>query len=112
MRRGVQTMTGLSEPQHDQAVQQHRHRGGALSGLARPALGLLEAQVLLGVVEGDLDRPAHRVPREDLLGRGVGTGRVERLFHLVAIADRVGGHHPQRSFGCGVDPGLGVGDAY
>lgn len=60
----------LNEPQHNQAVEPHGGGRSALGGLVRPALGLLKAQVLLGVVEAHLNRPARCIPGEHLLGWG------------------------------------------
>src|SRR5438128_6776876 len=45
-------------PEQDQAVDQPGERRGALHGGWRLSLGLAEAEVLLAVVEGDLQRPA------------------------------------------------------
>ena len=45
-------------PQQDQAVDHARERGGTFNRLGRLVLGLAKAEMLLGVVEGDLQRPA------------------------------------------------------
>jgi len=66
------TMALGCKPQHDQAVQQHRHRRGAFDRFAGPARRLLDAQVNLGVVEGPLNLPTCRgkdtVERRVVLG--------------------------------------------
>ena len=50
-------MTLLGEPQHDQAVKQHRQRRRPLDRSAGPALRLLKAERLLAVMERDFDLP-------------------------------------------------------
>lgn len=93
IRRLILTTPHLREPQHDQAVEQHRHRRGAFGSPPTPALGLLEAQVLLGVVERDLDRPAHRIPPQHLLGRslrGCNIVRNEGTSVMVSFLARCG----------------------
>ena len=107
----VVAMTFFGEPQHDQAVQQHRHRRGSLDGAARPALRFFKAQRLLAVVEGDFQAPTHRVPGQHLLGIGLRARRVERLARSSAQQglDR---HHAQGSRGGRVNAGLAVAQAH
>ncbi len=88
-------MTFPREPQHDEAVQQHGQRSGSLDGSAAPSLRLLEAEVLLAVMEGDFDAPAHRVPSDHFFGRGVRTGRVKGLSGP-PTCERINGYNAER----------------
>jgi hypothetical protein len=45
----------VGEPEQYQVVDQQGERGGALDGQARLALGILEPQELLGIMEGDFN---------------------------------------------------------
>src|SRR5580704_2237097 len=81
-------------PAHDQAIQQHRHWCRALDGPPSPALWLLEAQVLLALVESDFHTPSRSVPGQDLLRRGVHTRGIKR-FAAATSGQSLHGHDSQ-----------------
>ena len=76
----VEAVADVTEPQHDQAIEQQGSRRGALGRLAAPALRLLKAEMLLDVMEGDFKRLAHGVPSEHVFGCCLLDGRVKRLY--------------------------------
>src|SRR6266487_580972 len=78
-------------PEPDRRVGPEREGGRPLRALRLPALGSLAAQQLLGVAEGDLDRPAPVVERGHQLGRDGQVGAEEEVVVLALI--RVGDDH-------------------
>ncbi len=113
MKRLIVPLPGGGEPQRDQAVEQHRGRGGALDRPAGPALRLLETQVGLALLESLLDGPAPGVEDRELLGgeAQVGGGEVEGLPRASA-GERLDRHHPQPAPGHGMHAGERRGDPH
>ena len=59
-------MARLVEPNHHQAVDEQRHRGGPLDRLGKTIGRVLQSQELLAVFKCAFDRPATGIGREDL----------------------------------------------
>lgn len=66
--------------------------------------------MLLGVAEGDLDAPAHRVPGDDPLGGGIVPRGIERLSSPPS-SDCLTRHDAQRPVRCREDVGDGIAHA-
>ena len=76
----------------------------------RPALRLLESQVLLAVVVHDFDAPPHRVPCNYLFGARFKARGIKRLLPAPAF-DSFRRHHAQRPSWSGMQMGHLIGQA-
>jgi len=63
-------------PDDRQGEAEEAERDGALDGPAGAVLGLADADELLRVAEGDLDRPGQRVELDDPTGLSFGSEEV------------------------------------
>lgn len=90
-------MTSTVANAPDRGVQPERERGGAFGSGTAPGLRLFAAEVLLGVAEGDLDRPAAGVTSRDLgaaggqVGGDTQTWQPARARALNLTANRLSG---------------------
>ena len=73
-------VTVLREPEDHQVVQIQGQRCRSLHGLGRSVLRVLQAEELLGVVEGDFQRPAESKQLQNGLGRVAQVGAEEAVI--------------------------------
>jgi hypothetical protein len=79
VRLGIE-VTVLREPEDHQVVQIQGQRRRSLHGLGRSVLRVLQAEELLGVVEGDFQRPAESKQLQNGLGRVAQVGAEEAVI--------------------------------